>query len=241
MSKPGVSVLEIDKEAEKLILKAGGRPSFKGYRSSPNDNPFPSTICASINQELVHSSGKRKLKLKNGDIFSIDIGMEYPYKKNYRGFYTDTAVTVAVGDVSVQANKLMQVTYGALKAGIEVVRSGNSVADIGKAIEKYIKSQGKYGIIRDLVGHGVGYEVHEEPRIPNFYDRNLDNWILKSGMVIAIEPMISLGGHKVKTGPDGWSIEMSDHALCAHFEHTIIVSKDRPTVTTRRPSENKSL
>jgi methionyl aminopeptidase len=239
MSKPGISLLEIDKEAEKLIKKVGGRPAFKGYRSSPSDDPFPSTICASVNQELVHSSGKRKLKLKEGDIFSIDIGMEYPYKKNYRGFYTDTAITVAVGKISDETKKLMRTTYGALRAGINAVQPGNSVADIGKAIENYVKSQGKYGIIRDLVGHGVGYEVHEEPRIPNFYDKNLDNWILKSGMVIAIEPMISLGGYKVKTGEDGWTIEMADNSLCSHYEHTIIVSDKGPIIATLRKGENK--
>ncbi len=237
MSKPGVSLFAIDKMAEKLILKAGGRPAFKGYRSGPSDSPFPSTICASINQELVHASGKRKLKLKDGDIFSIDIGMEYPYKKNYRGYYTDTAITVAVGDIPEEVKELMRVTYGALRAGIKSAKPGNSVADIGKAIENYTKEQGKYGIIRDLVGHGVGYEVHEEPRIPNYYDKSLNNWILKPGMVIAIEPMVSLGTYKIKTGDDGWAIETNDGSLCAHFEHTIIITKDNPIITTKRSDE----
>ena len=138
---------------------------------------------------------------------------------------------------SAEVKELMRVTYGALGVGIKSAKSGNSVADIGKAIENYTKEQGKYGIIRDLVGHGVGYEVHEEPRIPNYYDKSLNNWILKPGMVIAIEPMISLGTYKVKTGDDGWAIEMNDGSLCAHFEHTVIITKGNPVVVTRRSDE----
>jgi len=237
MCKVGVSLRSIDKRAEQLILKADGRPAFKGYRTSPSDSPFPSTICASLNQELVHASGKRDIKLKNGDIFSIDIGMEYPHKKNFRGFYTDTALTVIIGKVDEKVKKLLEVTQGSLCAGIKASRAGNSVSDISKAVENYVKSQGKYGIVRDLVGHGVGYEVHEEPRIPNFHDKYYDNFVLKPGMVIAIEPMVSLGGYKVKTGPDGWAIEMADNSLCAHFEHTVIITDNEPIVATRRSKE----
>jgi len=233
----GVSTWDIDVEAEKMILKAGGRPAFKGYRTNPNERPFPSTICASINEQIVHAYAKKNVKLKKGDIFSIDIGMEYPYKKNYRGYYTDTALTVAIGDIDPKTKKLLDVTSKSLEVGIKAIRAGNSVADIGKAIEGYVKSQGKYGIIRDLVGHGVGNEVHEEPRIPNFYDKSMINFILKEGMVIAIEPMITLGSHKIKTASDGWAIQTADHSLCAHFEHTIIIGKNGNKVVTRRPKE----
>jgi len=239
MCKPGVSTWEIDQQAEKLILKAGGRPSFKDYRNRPEDIPFPSTICASINEQLVHAYAKKSIKLRKGDIFSIDIGMEWPYKKNYRGFFTDTAITVAVGDISEEVMELMRVTHESLQVGIKAVKPGNTIADIGKAIEQYVKFQGKYGIVRDLVGHGVGYEVHEDPRIPNFYDKNLESWVLKPGMVIAIEPMISLGDYKIQTAKDGWAIEMADKSLCAHFEHTIVVDKRGSEVVTKRPYENK--
>ncbi len=233
----GVSTWDIDVEAEKMILKAGGRPAFKGYRTNPNERPFPSTICASINEQLVHAYAKKSVKLRDGDIFSIDIGMEYPYKKNYRGYYTDTALTVFIGEIDNKVKQLMAVTAKSLEAGIKVVKAGSSVADIGKAIENYVKSQGKYGIIRDLVGHGVGNEVHEEPRIPNYYDKSLNNFILKEGMVIAIEPMISLGGYKIKTASDGWAIQTADNSLCAHYEHTVIVCKNGNKVVTRRSNE----
>ncbi|PIT87948.1 MAG: type I methionyl aminopeptidase [Candidatus Magasanikbacteria bacterium CG10_big_fil_rev_8_21_14_0_10_40_10] len=239
MCQAGITTWEIDREAEKMILKAGGRPAFKGYRNSPSDSPFPTTICASVNHELVHACARKDVRLKTGDIFSIDIGMEYPYKKNCRGFFTDTAITVPIGPVSEEVKKLLRVTRGALEEGIKASRPGNSVADIGRAIENYVKSQGKYGIVRDLVGHGVGYEVHEEPRIPNYYDRKLSGWKLEPGMVIAIEPMISLGSWAIKTGPDGWAIEMADKSLCAHFEHTIIIGKKTSLVATYRPNESK--
>ena len=237
MCKAGVSTWDIDAEAEKMILAVGGRPSFKGYRIDPRDKPFPSTICASINEEIVHAYAKKSVKLREGDIFSIDIGMEYPYKKNYRGYFTDTALTVAIGEVGSEVTKLMDVTQKSLEAGIKAIRDGNTVADIGRAIENYVKSQGKYGIIRDLVGHGVGYAVHEEPRIPNFYDKSMGNFVLKEGMVLAIEPMITLGTYKIKTASDGWAIETADKSLCAHFEHTIIVGKKGNIVVTRRPKE----
>jgi len=237
MCEPGVRISDVNKKAEQLLKKAGGRPAFKGYRTSPDDSPFPSAICASLNHELVHSSGLRDIKFKNGDIFSIDIGMEYPYKKNYRGYYTDTSITVAIGEVSKEVRKLMDTTYNSLYTGIEVARPGNTIADIGKAIEDYVKSRGKYGIVRDLVGHGVGYEVHEEPRIPNVYDKSLNSWELKKGMVLAIEPMVSLGTHKVVTGEDGWAIQMSDNSLCAHYEHTIIITDEDPIIATKRPKE----
>ncbi|MBU0546165.1 type I methionyl aminopeptidase [Patescibacteria group bacterium] len=250
MCKPGVSTGEIDRAAEKMILAAGGRPAFKGYKNHPGDVPFPSTICASANNELVHGIASNNAFLDEGDIFSIDIGMEYPVgnskskskksnvKHGAKGFFTDTAITVAVGNVPKKTLELMRVTKEALEIGIKAVRPGNSVADIGKAIEGYVNSQGKYGVVRDLVGHGVGHEVHEEPRIPNYFDPKLSNFILKPCMVLAIEPMISLGSHKVKTGPDGWTIVMSDGSLCAHYEHTLVVVEDGCEVITRRPKES---
>lgn len=239
LCKPGVSTWEIDKAAEKMIVEAGGRPAFKGYKNRPSDAPFPSTICASINEELVHGIAKKEAILKNGDIFTIDIGMEWPYTgpKDVEGYYTDTALTVPIGKIAPRTRELLRVTQESLEMGIKAIKPGNTVADIGKAIEDYIKSQGKYGIVRDLVGHGVGHAVHEEPRIPNFYDRALDFFVLKPGMVIAIEPMVALGGWRVTTATDGWTIIMADGSLSAHFEHTIVVTKSGNVVVTRRPSE----
>jgi len=241
MAVAGVSTLEIDKRAEELILQAGGKPSFKGYTSSYYDPPFPTTICASLNHGLVHGIARPDIFLKNGDIFSIDIGMEYPLgdkgREGGRGWFTDTAITLSVGKIDPKVKELLRVTRQSLEVAIQAVKPGKPISIIGQSIEKYVKKQGNYSIIRDLVGHGVGHEVHEEPRIPNYYDKHLDNFIMRPGMVIAIEPMISLGGHKIITGPDGWTIEMADGSMCAHYEHTLVITKSGCEVLTRRPLE----
>ena len=244
MCRPGISTWEIDMAAEKMIIEAGGRPAFNGYKTRVTDKPFPNTICASINKELVHGIAKKDKILKNGDIFTIDIGMEWPYESPKSkvqslksGFYTDTALTIPIGKIPAKTRELLRVTQESLEMGIKAIKPGNTVADIGKAVEDYVKYQGKYGIVRDLVGHGVGHAVHEEPRIPNYYDRNLDYIVLKPGMVVAIEPMISLGGWRVTTANDGWTIVMADNSLCAHYEHTVIIAKSGNVVATRRPSE----
>jgi len=237
MVQPGMTTAEVDIAAESLILKAGGKPAFKGYKNHPHDVPFPSTICASVNEELVHGIARKDVVLKKGDLFKIDIGMEWPLK-NGRGYFTDTAITVVVGGETTKKNlELMRVTKESLEVGIRAAKPGNSVAAIGRAIEEYVKSQGDYGIVRDLVGHGVGHEVHEEPRVPNYYDKHLEKIILKPGMVIAIEPMIALGDWQVETGSDGWTIVMSDGSMCAHFEHTIVITEKGNKVATRRPGE----
>lgn len=233
-SRPGVSTWEIDQLAEKLIKKAGGRPAFKGYKTAVADRPFPATICASLNSELVHGIPRKNIFLRDGDIFSIDIGMEWPLKK---GVFSDTAITVAIGTISDATKKLFDVTRQALEEGIKAAQPGASIARIGEAVERYVKSQGKYGVVRDLVGHGVGHALHEEPFIPNYYDKSLENTFLKTGMIIAIEPMISLGSWKVETMSDGWTIKMADDSLSAHFEHTVIITEDGNFVATRRPHE----
>jgi methionyl aminopeptidase len=238
MCRPGISTWEVDQVAEKMIIEAGGRPAFKGYKTKHAQAPFPSTICASLNDEVVHAIAKKEAILKNGDIFTIDIGMQWPYVgPKEEGYFTDTATTISIGKIPAKTRELLRVTQESLEVGIKAIKPGNTVADIGRAIEDYIKSQGKYGIVRDLVGHGVGHEVHEEPRIPNFYDRTLDFIVLKPGMVVAIEPMVSLGGWRVTTANDGWTIVMADGSLSAHFEHTIIITKSGNVVATRRPSE----
>lgn len=236
----GANAHEIDREAEDKIRKAKGRPSFKGYRSRKSDPPFPGTICASLNEEVVHGIPTKKKIFKNGDIFTIDIGMEYPINSGLgrygNGFFTDTALTVAVGAITPAAKLLLERTYGSLMAAIKVARPGNTIATIGKTVEEYIKPFG-YGIVRDLVGHGVGYLVHEDPRVPNYYDKSLEKIKLVPGMVLAIEPMITLGSHEVETADDGWGIITADKSLSAHFEHTIIVTEGDPIIATKRPGE----
>jgi methionyl aminopeptidase len=190
-----------------------------------------------VNEELVHGIAKKDAVLRDGDIFSIDIGMEWPTKGVKRGYFTDTAITLPIGNIKKDVKELLRVTKEALERGIKASQPGNSVADIGKAIEHYVKSQGKYGIVRDLVGHGVGHEVHEDPRVPNYYDSKLEHTKLVPGMVIAIEPMISLGDWNIKTGDDGWTVVMQDGSACAHYEHTVIITERGNIVATRRPEE----
>lgn len=231
MAAPGVTLLQLDTEAERLIIESGGVPSFKGYRVRVSDTPFPSTICACVNEELVHAPGNRDRALHAGDILSIDIGMQWPAKD---GFFTDTALTIPLGPVKKEVELLLERTQKALEIGIAEVRPGKSVADIGRAIENYLKPFG-YGIVRALVGHGVGYKVHEPPQVPNYYQKALENVKIEPGMVLALEPMVTLGTHEVKTLDDGWTIVPADDSLCAHFEHTVIATDGDPMVVTRRP------
>lgn len=237
--KPGVSTFEIDKQAEKMIRAVGARPAFKGYKTHASETPYPATVCISINEELVHGIPKKKVILKDGDLVSLDIGMAWPHpgSQKEKTVFTDTAITVPVGKISPKVQKLLDVTRISLEKGIAVAKPGNSIAMIGAAIQDYVESQGKYGVVRDLVGHGVGYTVHEEPYVPNYYDPSLESIMIKPGMVLAIEPMISLGSHRVYTADDGWTIKMSDNSLSAHYEHTVIITEDGNYVATRRPGE----
>lgn len=237
MCKPGVSTIDIDRAAEEMILKAGGRPAFKFYKNHPTDPPFPATICASFNDEIVHGIPRKELVLKNGDIFSIDIGMEYPAADDKKGFFTDTAVTVPIGSIPLKTRKLLDATRDSLEAAIEAIKPGINLADLGGIIEKFVREQGEYGIIKDLSGHGVGHAVHEEPWIPNYYEKRLEKFILKPRMVLALEPMITLGDWRITTASDGWTIKTADGSLCAHFEHTVVVTKKGCDVITRRPEE----
>jgi methionyl aminopeptidase len=223
MVKPGISTAELNDFAEKEIIKAGGRPSFKNY--GEKDNPFPAGLCTSINEVVVHGIPSKKEILKEGDIVGLDIGMEY------KGLYTDTAITVPVGKVNKEVEKLLDVTQKALQAGIDQARPGNRVGDIGAAIEAHANKT-KLGVIRDLVGHGVGYGVHEDPLIPNF-GRPHTGKELKEGMVLAIEPMFTLGGYRlVFDEGDGWTISTADGKYSAHFEHTIAITKDKAEILT---------
>jgi len=211
--RPGVSTGTLDEIAEGEIIKKGGRPSFKGYGSG--NNRFPGTICASINDVVVHGIPSKGIILKEGDIISIDIGMFY------KGFHTDTAITVAVGQISSEKRKLLQVTQEALLTAIALVRPGVQVGDISYAIQQTVESAG-FSVVKDLVGHGVGRALHEEPAVPCFGKAGTGP-SLQEGMVIAIEPMVNAGDWKLTVDDDGWTMRTQDGAPSAHFEHTVAV------------------
>jgi methionyl aminopeptidase len=238
MVRPGITSLEIDKEAERRIREAGGLPAFKGYAPS-GYNPFPGTICACVNHEIVHGIPSDNVLIE-GQIFSIDIGMQYPANsgkgQDGNGFFTDTALTVPVGEISSQARQLLSVTKKSLEKAMDVAVAKAKISDIGKTIERYIEPQG-YGIVRDLVGHGVGHAVHEDPAIPNYYEPSLGDKALEAGAVIAIEPMITVGDYRTKVEEDGWTITTADGSLSAHFEHTLIITDNGVVIATQRPSE----
>lgn len=223
--KPGVTTRELERLAGALIAKAGGQPSFKGYQSEHDQKPYPTALCLSINNEVVHAPALPSRVLKAGDIVGIDIGMKY------NGYYTDMAVTVGAGEVSKEAKRLIETAKKSLKLGIKMVKPENTINDIGAAIEEFVLASG-FSVVRDLVGHGVGHGVHEEPQIPNFASEGGKNIILKPGMVLAIEPMINAGSYQVFTAADGFTIKTADGSLSAHFEHTVAVTKRGHKVLT---------
>lgn len=223
MCKAGVSAAELDRQAEEKIRKVGGAPSFKNFGLIGKE--FPTSLCVSPNEMLVHGIPYKELVFKEGDLIGLDLGMKY------KGLFTDHAVTVAVGQVSDEAKKLLEVTKECLRLGIEAAQVGNHLGDIGHAVQSYAESQG-YGVVRKLTGHAVGYDVHEEPKVPN-YGKTGQGEELKAGAVLAIEPMINIGTHDVKTADDGWGVITADGSLAAHFEHTVAVTKDGPLVLTK--------
>jgi methionyl aminopeptidase len=238
--KPGITTGHLEQMADFLIKKSGGRPSFKGFKSDKDDKPFPTVLCTNINDEVVHAPSLPSRELKSGDIINIDVGMEFPAYAEIltsksvvkKGYYTDMAATVAVGKVSREAQKLIKVTKQALILGIKQIRPGNSLNNIGKAIEQYVKAN-NFSVVRDLVGHGVGYELHEDPQIPN-YDLNYSKKIiLKPGMVLAIEPMVNTGDWQIRDGSDGLTILTNDGSLSAQFEHTVLVTENGYEILTK--------
>lgn len=230
--KPGTHTFNLEEMACELIAKAGGRPAFKGYRTDRREKPYPTALCISINDEVVHAPAIPNRVLIEGDIVGIDIGMQYPFgDKLLTGYYTDMAATFAVGKVSAEAKKLMEVTRKSLELAIKTVKAGGFLSDIGKAIEPYVKKNG-FSVVRDLVGHGVGYAVHEDPNVPNFVFDRRDDLVLKEGMTLAIEPMVNAGKWHVITDPDGMAIRTADGSLSAHFEHTVAVTKNGCIILT---------
>ena len=226
---PSVNMKDLDAIAERVIREGGGEPSFKGYKSNKDETPFPSTLCLSVNEEIVHGCGNRDRVLIEGEIVGIDVGCWF------QGLCTDMAVTVPVGKVLPEATKLMEVTKGALFAGVRAARVNGSIKDISKAIEEFVKPHG-YGIVRALVGHGVGHAIHEAPHVPNFVSPQYPDVKIIEGMCLALEPMFGLGGtSEVETAKDGWSVVMKDKSLGSHFEVTIAVTKNGVEVLTPLP------
>jgi methionyl aminopeptidase len=211
MVVPGVTTQEIDASAEAQVRAAGAEPAFKGYHG------YPATVCASINEQVVHGIPSAR-RLVEGDVLSIDMGARLD------GFYGDCAVTVPVGRVAPDAEKLLRVTQEALFLGIDAVKPGARVSDIGAAVQAHVEANG-FSVVREFVGHGIGSELHEEPQIPNYGEPGRGPR-LAEGMVLAIEPMVNLGGAGVKVLRDGWTAITSDRSLSAHFEHTVAVTSD---------------
>jgi methionyl aminopeptidase len=213
----GVTTESLDALARKEFERVGGTPSFLNYKTGPDDPPYPSALCVSINEEVVHGISSPDRKIAVGDIVGLDIGMWY------KGMATDMATTVIIGETTEDRRQLVKDTRESLVRALTAVKAGALVSEIGATIEDFLTPK-KYGIVRDLVGHGVGNAVHEEPQIPNFRDPRTPKTVLKEGMVLAIEPMITLGSWKVRLKKDGWTVVTADGSPSAHFELTIAVT-----------------
>jgi methionyl aminopeptidase len=234
--KPGVTTQSLDDLAERLIYEQGALPGFKGF------DGYPATLCTSVNEEIVHALPSER-KLKESDIIGLDLGVLFPPEKcsscpmaqgcgGQQGMYTDAAVTVAVGKISTQAQKLIEVARGALNEAIAKIKPGRKLSDIAGAIQKYVENS-DHSVIRELVGHGIGCELHEAPEIPNFAGSNFKDVVLKEDMVLAIEPMVSAGSWRIKRSKDKFGYETEDKSLAAHFEHTVAVTKEGCEIFTK--------
>lgn len=222
--QPGVTTAELNELAERLLRQQGAKPSFLGY-GQETGNPYPATLCTSVNEAVVHGIPSAKMVLREGQIIGLDIGCWYA------GLCTDMAVTVGVGKISPEAGRLLKATKEALEIGLRQVRAGARVGDIGHAVQTFVEAQG-FSVVRALVGHGVGHEVHEEPPVPNFGSHGT-GVKLEAGMTIAIEPMVNAGRSGVKTLADGWTVVTADKSLSAHFEHTVAVTHDGCEILTQ--------
>ena len=222
--RPGITTLELDRSAEDYIRSMDGEPAFKGY-GWDKSNLFPATLCMSIDDEVVHGIPSKRV-LKDGDLLSIDVGA----KKN--GFYGDGAWSFAVGEVSEEKKRLMRVTEESLLKGIEQAVVGKRVHDISNAVQQYVEANG-FSVVRDLVGHGVGKKLHEEPSVPNYGDPGTGP-ALKDGMTLAIEPMVNAGTWRVKVAADGWTVLTADGKPSAHFEHTVAITESGPVILTEK-------
>ena len=218
--RPGVSTLALDEFAERFIRRAGAIPAFKGYRG------YPKTLCTSVNSEVIHGIPSKDILLNQGDIVSIDVGVIVD------GFYGDAAITLPVGTIAPEAERLIKVTEESLYRGIAEARAGNRLFDISHAVQGHVESHG-YSVVREYVGHGIGRSLHEDPQIPNFGEPE-QGPRLKPGMVLAIEPMVNVGGSATVVKEDHWTAVTADGSLSAHFEHTVAVMPDGPWILTKK-------
>lgn len=224
-AEPGIETRELDAIAEKTIRKLGAVPSFKGYNPGMSmPYAFPATICASLNEEIVHGIPGRR-RLKEGDILSVDVGAFYG------GVHGDSAFTVGIGEISEERQRLMDATLESLNRGIARVRAGGRIGDVSNAIQRYAEGLGYY-LVKQYVGHGIGYAMHEEPQVPN-YGKAGNGALIRKGMGLAIEPMLNIGTSETKVLEDGWTVSTADGSLSAHFEDTVIITDKGPVVTTR--------
>lgn len=223
--RPGITTGELDELAERIIRAEGAIPSFKGYDGGSDRPPFPATICASVDNEVVHGIPSRQRVLEEGQILSVDVGAIY------QGYHGDAAITVPVGKVSELARRLMEVTEGALYAGIAAARAGNRLGDISHAIQSYVESRG-FSVVREYTGHGIGREMHEGLQVLNFGEPGR-GVRLRAGMTLALEPMVNVGDWRTRVLADGWTVVTYDGSLSAHFEHTILVRDGEAEILTR--------
>lgn len=223
--KPGITTYELDQWAERTIIRMNAKPAFKGYTGRGGHKAYPATLCTSINEEVVHGIPMKKRVLHEGDIIGIDVG------SYYKGYYGDGAWTYPVGAVSEEAERLMKTCKQALELGIQQAYSGNWLGNISREIDRCVRSEG-FEIVRDLSGHGIGRDLHEDPQILNF-DTGMKGIRLKKNMTIAIEPMITDGGYEVMVMPDSWTVVTADRSLSAHYEHTVAVMENGPEILTR--------
>jgi methionyl aminopeptidase len=224
--RPGITTRDIDKMVEEIIVGSGGTPSFKGYKSYEGTDPYPASICASVNDEVVHGIPNSRI-LKDGDILSIDVGVCMD------GYHADAARTYAVGEISPESRRLIDVTRESFYKGLEKVREGNRISDISAAIQKYVEANG-YSVVRDLVGHGIGRDLHEPPQIPNFASGR-SGPRLAAGMTLAIEPMVNAGRYDVRIHGNKWTILTADGKWSAHYENTVAVTDGEPMILTENP------
>jgi methionyl aminopeptidase len=222
----GATTQDLEIVAEKLIADAGAKPAFKGYYSQAAGTKYPYVLCTSVNEEVVHGMPSTKRKLKAGDIVSIDTGVQL------NGYYGDSAITVAIGEVNDSVKRLLKVTEESLELAIDRVRAGNRLFDVCGTVEKHVISNG-FSIVREFVGHGIGTSLHEEPQVPNYVDRRGENPRLKPGMVLAIEPMVNAGKPDTTVLGDKWTAVAKDGSYSAHFEHMVAVTDNGPWVLSR--------
>lgn len=226
MVAEGVTTRDLELAAEKMISDAGAKPAFKGYYSQAAGTRFPFVLCTSVNDEVVHGMPSPKRKLKAGDIVSLDTGVQL------NGYFGDSAVTIAVGEVNDSVKRLLKITAESLELAIDRVRAGNRLFDICGTVEKHVTANG-FSVVREFVGHGIGTSLHEEPQIPNYVDRRSENPRLKPGMVLAIEPMVNAGKPDTKVLSDKWTAVAKDGSYSAHFEHMVAVTENGPWVLSR--------